>query len=116
MPWVVSQLCQKCKDTSCADVCPVSCFYDVKAPTKELPDQLYISPDECIDCGACEPECPWEAIYEDASVPEKLKSCIELNARSDKDRGLFKTAVHADKPTPTPEQVAANKRAHGITE
>ena len=80
MPWVVTALCQGCKDTKCADVCPVNCFYEVKQPTPEFPDQLYISPDECIDCGACEPECPVTAIFAEDAVPDDQTKYIQINA------------------------------------
>ena len=60
MPYVISDACATSKDRSCVDVCPVDCIY-------EAGDQLYIHPTECIECGACEPECPVEAIsYADA--------------------------------------------------
>ena len=49
--------------------------------SETFPNQLYIQPEECIDCGACEPECPWEAIYEDASVPEVFEEDTPLNAK-----------------------------------
>ena len=52
MPYIITEACINTKDRACVDVCPVDCIY-------EGPDQLYIHPDECIDCGACEPECPW---------------------------------------------------------
>jgi ferredoxin len=54
-------------------VCPVDCFY-------EKEDQLVINPDECIDCGLCEPECPVNAIFVDTDVPADWKRFIELNA------------------------------------
>ena len=54
------------------DVCPVDCIY-------EGPDPLYIHPDECIDCGACEPECPVTAIFPDEDVPVQLRSYIGKN-------------------------------------
>ncbi|MDP9205975.1 MAG: ferredoxin family protein, partial [Gemmatimonadota bacterium] len=50
MPYIITEACANTKDRACVDVCPVDCIY-------EGPDQLYIHPDECIDCGACEPEC-----------------------------------------------------------
>lgn len=115
MPYVVTQLCQGCKDSACSDVCPVNCFYELKAPAgSKLPDQLYISPDECIDCGACEPECPWEAIHEEGDIPAKLKDSVALNKECDTQRGLFKTAVYTEKTPPTPEQVKANRAKHGV--
>ena len=54
MPYVVTDNCQRCRFTDCVEVCPVDCFYADK-------EMLYIHPDECIDCGACEPACPVEA-------------------------------------------------------
>jgi ferredoxin len=72
------------------EVCPVDCFYNIKkkqyndkfgvgmAPDGE-PGMLMINPDECINCGACETECPVEAIYEDSSVPEEYKEFIAVN-------------------------------------
>ena len=58
MPYVVTEPCIKCKYTDCVDVCPVDCF-------TEGENFLAINPDECIDCGACVPECPTEAIFEE---------------------------------------------------
>ena len=55
MTFVVTESCIKCKYTDCVEVCPVDCFY-------EGDEMLVINPDECIDCGVCEPECPVEAI------------------------------------------------------
>ena len=51
MTYLVNDKCIKCKHTTCVDVCPVDCFYEGK-------NMLVIKPDECIDCGVCEPECP----------------------------------------------------------
>ena len=58
MTYVVADPCVKCKYTDCVAVCPVDCFYEGK-------NSLAINPDECIDCGACEPECPVDAIKPD---------------------------------------------------
>ena len=58
MTYVVTDVCIRCKYTDCVDVCPVDCFY-------EGPTMLVIDPDECIDCGVCEPECPVDAIKPD---------------------------------------------------
>ena len=55
MTYVVTESCIKCKYTDCVEVCPVDCFYEGE-------NMLVINPDECIDCGVCEPECPIEAI------------------------------------------------------
>ena len=56
-------------------VCPVDCIYEVDGE-----DQLFINPDECIDCGLCEAECPVNAIFVDTDVPPNFKQFIELNA------------------------------------
>jgi ferredoxin len=59
MPYIVTEACIKCKYTDCVEVCPVDCFYEGE-------NMLVIHPDECIDCGVCEPECPVEAIVPDS--------------------------------------------------
>jgi len=65
----------------CVEVCPVDCIHPGKSEAQfEEVDQLYIDPDECIDCGACEPECPVQAIFPEDDVPEKWKAYIEKNA------------------------------------
>ncbi|MCC0018621.1 MAG: ferredoxin family protein [Rhodobiaceae bacterium] len=58
MTYLVTDNCIKCKYTDCVEVCPVDCFYEGE-------NMLVIHPDECIDCGVCEPECPAEAIKPD---------------------------------------------------
>ena len=73
MTYVVCEPCFECKYTDCVVVCPVSCFYEGEK-------MLYIHPDECIDCDACVPVCPVEAIFEEADVPEDWTDYIELNA------------------------------------
>lgn len=65
MTFVVTDVCIKCKYTDCVEVCPVDCFYEGE-------NMLVIHPDECIDCGVCEPECPIDAIKAD-SEPEADK-------------------------------------------
>ncbi|QGX38505.1 ferredoxin FdxA [Permianibacter aggregans] len=73
MTFVVTDNCIRCKYTDCVEVCPVDCFY-------EGPNFLAINPDECIDCGLCEPECPANAIFEENEVPDDQKQFIALNA------------------------------------
>lgn len=73
MAFVICQPCIGTKDAACVEVCPVDCIHEGE-------DQYYINPDECIDCGACEPECPVEAIYPEDEVPEEWKDFIEKNA------------------------------------
>jgi len=73
MAHVVTEPCVNCKYTDCVVVCPMECFYGDET-------QLYIDPVDCIDCGACIPECPVGAIYRDADVPAKWTSFVQLNA------------------------------------
>ncbi len=70
MTYVIGQPCIGTKDTSCVDVCPVDCIHPRKdEPEFEKAEMLYIDPEECIDCGACEPACPVSAIGpEDAPI------------------------------------------------
>ena len=70
--YVIVEPCIGTKDASCVAVCPVDCIY-------EGDDQYYINPDECIDCGACEPECPVTAIFADDSVPEEWTAYTAKN-------------------------------------
>jgi ferredoxin len=72
MPYVITEPCIGVKDKSCVDVCPVNCIY-------EGDDQLYISPDECIDCAACEAACPVTAIFFEEDVPAEWHSYVEKN-------------------------------------
>ncbi|MBO8142483.1 MAG: ferredoxin family protein [Firmicutes bacterium] len=72
MAFVITEPCIGTKDAACVQVCPVDCIHEGE-------DQYYIDPDECIDCGACEPECPVEAIFPEDDVPEKWRSFIEKN-------------------------------------
>ncbi|MDR1828175.1 MAG: ferredoxin family protein [Methylobacteriaceae bacterium] len=71
MPYVVLENCIKCKFTDCVEVCPVDCFYEGET-------MLVIHPDECIDCGVCEPECPADAIRPDSEPG--IESWVKLNA------------------------------------
>ncbi len=74
MAFVVCEPCRDCKYTDCVVVCPMECFYQDE-------QQLYIDPDNCIDCEACVPECPVEAIFHDTRVPEPWQNFIALNAQ-----------------------------------
>jgi len=72
MTYVVTEACIKCKYTDCVEVCPVDCFYEGE-------NMLVINPDECIDCGVCEPECPAEAIVPDTE--DGIDQWLEVNAK-----------------------------------
>lgn len=73
MPHIVTEPCQKKRYTDCVVVCPVDCFHEDN-------DMLVIDPSVCIDCGACIPECPVQAIYAEADVPDQWKGYIKVNA------------------------------------
>jgi len=71
MTYLFTEACIKCKYTDCVEVCPVDCFF-------EKENMLVIHPEECINCGVCEPECPLEAILPDTIL--KAENWLELNA------------------------------------
>ena len=81
MTYVITSPCIGVKDGSCVDVCPVDCIHPASGePEFEAADQLYINPEECIDCGACEPACPVNAIFEESAVPADERKFIQINA------------------------------------
>ena len=73
MPYIITEPCIGTQDKSCVEVCPVDCIH----PGEE---QLFINPDECIECAACEPACPVNAIFLDVDVPDKWKEYTRKNA------------------------------------
>ena len=72
MTYSICEPCIDVKDRACVDECPVDCIY-------EGPRMLYIHPDECVDCGACEPVCPVEAIYYEDDTPEEWADYYKAN-------------------------------------
>ena len=82
MAYVVGDACVRCKFTDCVEVCPVDCFHEAE-------HMLVIDPIECIDCGACVPECPIDAIYFDEDVPQDQQEFIEINAELSKSTPLI---------------------------
>ena len=82
MAYIVTEPCVKCKYTDCVEVCPVDCFH-------EDDEMLVINPDTCIDCGACVPTCPVEAIFEEKAVPAKWKPYIKLNEVRSRERPIL---------------------------
>jgi len=114
MAWVITRLCRDCVDMSCVEVCPVDCIYEYKGDDRDtFPNQLFIDPEECINCGVCEPECPWEAIFEDEQVPEIFQADIDLNAKIVDHKAQFEVSEVVEKPKPTPDQVEENKKKWG---
>lgn len=93
MTFVVTDICIKCKYTDCVEVCPVDCFY-------EGANMLVINPDECIDCGVCEPECPIEAILPDTE--DGADKWIELNKRYSEE---WPNLTHTKDPLPEADAV-----------
>jgi ferredoxin len=73
--YVIAEPCIGVKDASCVDVCPVDCIH-----TSDEAPLYYIDPDECIDCGACEPECPVTAIFAEDAVPDQWTNFLQINA------------------------------------
>ena len=74
MTYVIGEPCVDIMDRACVDECPVDCIYEGER-------SLYINPDECVDCGACEPVCPVEAIYYEDDLPDDLQPYKDDNAR-----------------------------------
>lgn len=89
MTYVITEACIGTKDRSCVDVCPVDCIHD----EGDVDQMLYIDPDECIDCGACEPACPVTAIFAEDDVPDNLKPYVEINALWYKDKEAARAKV-----------------------
>ncbi len=117
MAYVVTRLCIDCLDRGCVQECPVECIYEVADPAEtQLPRMAYIHPTECINCGACEPACPWGAIFEDREIPEQYADDIELNGAPARKPKQFKVAKpqRDDEgrlviaPKPTAEEIDAN--------
>lgn len=116
MTWVITRLCTDRLDLSCVEVCPVSCIVrPVADQAASWPNQLFIDPNECIDCGACEPECPWEAIFEEEFVPPELAPDIAMNAQVVEHRSAFEVPDEPAKSRlPAPEEVADNRLKWGL--
>src|SRR3981081_4698952 len=72
MTYIIAEPCIDIKDKSCVDVCPVDCIH-------EAGRLLVIDPEECIDCGACEPECPVEACFPEDALPDKWAPFVKIN-------------------------------------
>src|SRR5207237_2585604 len=88
MAYVIAEPCINVKDKACVEVCPVDCIYEGET-------MLYIHPDECIDCGACEPVCPVKASFAEDETPDQWKNFIELNKKIFKDNPAAKPATKA---------------------
>ncbi len=90
MPYIICEPCIGTKDTACVDACPVDCIHpkrDEGAGYRygvdidyETTDQLYIDPEDCIECGACQPVCPVSAIFPEDEVPSEWEIYVQKNA------------------------------------
>jgi NAD-dependent dihydropyrimidine dehydrogenase PreA subunit len=80
MTYIIAQPCVDVLDKACVEECPVDCIYEGER-------MLYIQPDECVDCGACEPVCPVEAIFYEENLPDQWKGHDKINAEFFKELG-----------------------------
>ena len=80
MTYIIALPCVDVKDRACVEECPVDCIYEGNR-------MLYIHPEECVDCGACEPVCPVEAIYYEDDLPEDQEEYLDINAQFFEDLG-----------------------------
>jgi NAD-dependent dihydropyrimidine dehydrogenase PreA subunit len=93
--YVITDACNGTKDRSCVDVCPVDCIHPTSSEEESADEMLYINPDECIDCGACEPACPVTAIFAEDDVPDNMKPYIQINVQWYSDKDAARAAVKA---------------------
>jgi ferredoxin len=94
MTYVITEPCIDVLDRSCVEVCPVDCIHDEEGTDRKL----YIDPDECIDCGACEPVCPVTAIFAEDDVPEQWAEYTALDAQWFKDPEGVRARINELKP------------------
>lgn len=94
MTYVITEPCIDVLDRACVEVCPVDCIHDEEGVDRKL----YIDPDECIDCGACEPVCPVTAIFAEDDVPDDQKEYTELDAKWFKEPDAVRARIDELKP------------------
>jgi NAD-dependent dihydropyrimidine dehydrogenase PreA subunit len=94
MTYTIAEPCVDVMDQACVSVCPVDCIHFEEGVDRTL----YIDPDECIDCGACEPECPVAAIFPADSVPAEWDAYTEVNALWFADRDAARAKINQLKP------------------
>ncbi|HEY8490214.1 MAG TPA: ferredoxin family protein [Dehalococcoidia bacterium] len=94
MAYVITEPCIDVRDQSCVEVCPVDCIHFDEDEDR----MLYIDPQECIDCGACEPACPVTAIFAEDDVPDEWKPYTEINALWYQDKAAARAKVAELKP------------------
>ncbi|HVC33648.1 MAG TPA: ferredoxin family protein [Chloroflexota bacterium] len=94
MAYVIIEACIGTMDRSCVDVCPVDCIHFEEGVDR----MLFINPEECIDCGACEPACPVTAIYPEDAVPDDMEVWKAINAQWFQDADAARAEVDRRKP------------------
>ena len=94
MAYVITETCIGTMDRSCVDVCPVDCIHFEEGVDR----MLFINPEECIDCGACEPACPVKAIFPEDAVPDDQEAYKAINARWYEDADAARSEVDRLKP------------------
>ena len=104
MTYVVTQHCVDCKYTDCVTVCPVDAFHTG-------PRMVYINPDTCVNCDACVPSCPVEAIFSEETLPDKYKEYLVLNAQGAKDYPILNEKQDALPSAKTLDQLKADDAA-----
>ena len=91
MPYVITEPCIDVRDQACVTVCPVACIHFDAGKDRKL----YIDPNECIDCGACEPMCPVRAIYSEYDVPYKWERFARIDELWYRDKDAARAMVDA---------------------
>lgn len=94
MTYVITTPCIDVQDQSCVEVCPVDCIHFDEDGDR----MLYINPEECIDCGACEPACPVTAIFAEDDLPDAEAVYKELNANWFEDKAAVRARINELKP------------------
>ncbi len=94
MAYVIAEPCVDVLDRACVSVCPVDCIHDDEGTDRKL----YIDPNECIDCGACEPECPVNAIFAEDSLPPEWAAYAKIDATWFSDKDAARAMVEQLKP------------------
>ena len=96
MAYIICEPCIGVKDKGCVEICPVDCIYE--GARDGFPDMLFIHPDECIDCGVCQPECPVNAIFPEESLPPEWANYTAIDAIWYTDKAAARAEVDALKP------------------
>jgi len=94
MTYVIAEPCVDVRDRACVSVCPVDCIHE----EEDVDRTLYIDPNECIDCGACEPECPVNAIFTEDALPAQWTKYTEANALWYTDKAAARAMIDELKP------------------